>query len=384
VREIWRLNDAVTRSVSPENPTGAKGAGAMATEGTGAWAAGKLGRGWKVSPSIHLASGQLATLAEVAGPGVIRHIWLTTDRGSLRGLVLRMFWDDEEVPSVEVPLGDFFCNGWTDELALVKSEPIVVAPAGGLNSYWQMPFRESARITLENVSDHGVPVYYQVTYTLEELPAQTAYLHATWRRSNPLGQPAIHTIVDGVRGRGHYVGTYLAIEPGDSGWWGEGELKFYLDGDDEFPTICGTGTEDYFGGAWNFDLAGRYVRYSTAYLGLHQVLPADQIYQARQRFGMYRWHLPDPISFERELRVTVQALGWHSGGRYLPLQRADIATTAFWYQTEPHAAGDPLSTDALASTPLPRPPAPAPLPAPLPGFGTRLRSFFAAAIRRFR
>jgi hypothetical protein len=309
---------------------------------------------------------------------VIRHIWLTTDRGSLRGLVLRMFWDGEEAPSIEAPLGDFFCNGWTDELALVNSEPIVVAPAGGLNSYWQMPFRESARITLENVSDHGVPVYYQVTYSMEELPAQTAYLHAAWRRSHPLGQPAIHTIVDEVRGRGHYVGTYLAIEPGDSGWWGEGELKFYLDGDDAFPTICGTGTEDYFGGAWNFDLAGRYVRYSTAYLGLHQVLPADQIYQARQRFGMYRWHLPDPIGFERELRVTVQALGWHSGGRYLPLERADIATTAFWYQTEPHAVGDPLPTDSLPSTPLPR------AAGPSPRLGTRLRSFFAGAIRRFR
>jgi hypothetical protein len=345
--EIWRLGEGITRSVSPENPTGGKGAGGMATEGTGAHAAGDLGRGWKVSPSIDLPSGSVATLADLDGPGIVRHIWLTTDRAQLRGLLLRMYWDGEPDPSVEVPLGDFFCNGWPGALALVSSAPIVVAPAGGLNSYWPMPFREHARITLENVSGAGVPVYYQVSYARRAVPDDAGYLHAAWRRSNPLGRPAIHTLLDGVRGRGRYVGTYLAIEPGDPGWWGEGEVKFYLDGDDEFPTICGTGTEDYFGGAWNFDLDGQYVRFSTAYLGLPQVLPEREIYQPNQRFGLYRWHLPDPIEFERDLRVTVQALGWQSGGRYLPLERADIATTAVWYQAEPHAPRDPLPVEQL-------------------------------------
>ncbi|MBO0872359.1 MAG: DUF2961 domain-containing protein, partial [Pseudonocardia sp.] len=291
---MWELDGGESRSASPENPTGGKGAGGMATEGTGASAARDLGLGWKVSPSIHLENGATATLADVEGPGIVRHIWLTTDRYRLRGMVLRMYWDEEQTPSVEVPLGDFFCNGWGGELAMVSSEQVVVAPAGGLNSYWPMPFRGRARITLENLSGHGVPVYYQVDYLLRELPEHAAYLHAAWRRGNPLGHPAVHTVVDGVRGRGRYVGTYLAIEPGDPGWWGEGELKFYLDGDDEFPTICGTGTEDYFGGAWNFDQGGRYVRYSTPYLGLHQVLPADHIYRPYQRFGMYRWHVRDP------------------------------------------------------------------------------------------
>jgi hypothetical protein len=142
----------------------------------------------------------------------------------------------------------------------------------------------------------------------------------------------VHTIVDGIRGRGRYVGTYLAITPNAPGWWGEGEIKFHLDGDDEFPTICGTGTEDYFGGAWNFDLDGAYRDYSSPYLGLHQVLPHDEIYTPQQRFGMYRWHVRDPIRFHEELRVTLQALGWQDGGRYLPLADADIATTAWWYQ----------------------------------------------------
>ncbi|HJQ45927.1 MAG TPA: glycoside hydrolase family 172 protein [Amycolatopsis sp.] len=327
--EIWQLRDAVTRSVSPENVTGAKGAGGMATDGTGARAARELGRGWKVSPSIDLPPGATATLADVAGPGVIRHIWLTTDRSRLRQLVLRTVWDWQPEPAVEVPLGDFFCNGW-DELALLDSDMVVVLPAGGLNSYWPMPFRERARITLENTGDAGVPVYYQVTYTAEDLPENAAYLHVTWRRSRPLGSPAVHEIL-ATRGRGHYAGTYLAIEPGAPGWWGEGELKFHLDGDEDSPTICGTGTEDYFGGAWNFDLNGQYAGYSTRFLGLPQILPPDAIYQAHQRFGLYRWHVPDPITFDHDLRVTVQALGWKSRDRYLPLEKADLATTAFWY-----------------------------------------------------
>ncbi|HVV07908.1 glycoside hydrolase family 172 protein [Amycolatopsis sp.] len=329
--EIWRLRDGVTRSISAENFTGAKGAGGMATEGTGAWAARELGQGWKVSPSILLPDGRTATLADIAGPGIVEHIWLTTDRGRLRDLTLRMYWDDEENPSVDTPLGDFFCNG-CGELALVDSDMIVVAPAGGLNSYWPLPFRGRARITLENHSGADVPVYYQVTYRLRDVPADAAYLHAAWRRANPLGNPAVHTILDGVRGRGSYVGTYLTIQPNAPGWWGEGEIKFYLDGDGEFPTICGTGTEDYFGGAWNFDLGGRYGTCNTRYTGLAQVLPANQIYQPGQRFGLYRWHLRDAISFAGDLRVTIQALGWQDDGRYLPLVHADVSSTAFWYQ----------------------------------------------------
>lgn len=329
--ELWRLDDARTRSISPENPTGAPGAGGRAETGTGAGAARDLGVGWKVSPSIDLAPGSTAALADVSGPGVIRHFWLTTDRTALRRLTLNFTWDDDSRPSIDVPLGDFFCNGW-DELALVSSEMVVVAPAGGLNSYWPMPFRERARVTLHNPTEQSVPVYYQLTYDEIEVGEDAGYLHCQRRQSNPLGTPAVHTIIDDVRGRGRYVGTYLAIAPNAPGWWGEGEVKFHLDGDDEYPTICGTGTEDYFGGAWNFDLDGAYRDYSSPYLGLHQVLPHDEIYTPQQRFGMYRWHVRDPIRFHRELRVTLQALGWQDGGRYLPLADADIATTAWWYQ----------------------------------------------------
>lgn len=329
--ELWRLDGARTRSISAENPTGAPGAGARAVEGTGAHAARNLGAGWKVSPSIELPAGATATLAEISGPGIVRHCWLTTDRTRLAELTLRMYWDHAPAPAIDLPLGDFFCNAW-GELALVNSEMVVVAPAGGLNSYWPMPFGAHARITLENRGQGAVPVYYQITYSEQEVPYSAGRLHTERRRSAPLGDPAVHTIVDRVRGPGRYVGTYLAIRPGAPGWWGEGELKFYLDGDTEYPTVCGTGTEDYFGGAWNFDLDGAYRPYSTPYLGLHQVLPADQIYGADQRFGMYRWHVRDPICFDRELRATVQALGWQDEHAYLPLHAAEITTTAWFYR----------------------------------------------------
>jgi hypothetical protein len=328
------VSSAQSRSVSPENPTGGKGAGGGATEGTGAHAARDLGRGWKVSPSIEIGAGEVATLADIGGPGVIRHIWMTTHTDHWRTLVLRANWDGAATPAIAVPLGDFFCQGW-GEFAQVSSATVAVNPHGGFNSYWEMPFRNSAHITLENLGDRTAIVYYQVDYELADVADEAGYLHASWRRSNPLPDRQVHTILDGVTGAGHYVGTYLAWGVNSSGWWGEGELKFYLDGDRELPTICGTGTEDYFGGAWNFDVPGRgYVAYTTPYLGLPQILAPDGLYRSQQRFGMYRWHLPDPVRFREDIRVTVQALGWRSGGRYLPLQD-DIASTAWWYQSVP-------------------------------------------------
>jgi hypothetical protein len=338
---LARLSAAETRSISAENPTGAKGRGGMATAGTGAVAARELGQGWKVSPSIDIAGGATVRLAEIAGPGAIQHIWLTVHPSAWRRLVFRCFWDGEETPSVETPIGDFFCNGW-GERCNVSSLPIAVNPAGGFNSYWEMPFRRSARIEVANLGEDPINgFYYQVDYTLTDVPADRAYLHAQWRRSNPLPAGEVHTLLDGVRGAGHYVGTYLAYGVNHTGWWGEGEIKFYLDGDDDWPTICGTGTEDYFGGAWNFEHPkGEYGVFSTPYLGLPQVIQPDGLYRSQQRFGMYRWHVMDPIRFKQDLRVTIQALGWrsHLGGQRRYLQRQDdIATTAFWYQAEPHA-----------------------------------------------
>lgn len=335
------LSNAKSRSISPENFKGEKGRGGMATEGTGKECARELGQGWKVSPSVFIEPGETFTLGEIKGSGVIQHIWLTCFPLQWRHLILRIYWDDELKASVETPIGDFFCNGW-GERCNVNSLPIAVNPAGGMNSYWEMPFRESARFEVENIGDEKAVLYYQIDYSLVDVPEEAAYFHAQFRRSNPLPYKEIHTLIDGVEGHGHYIGTYIAWGVNNTGWWGEGEIKFYLDGDREFPTICGTGTEDYFGGAWNFEHPkGEYGVYSTPFLGLPQVIKPDGLYCSQQRFGMYRWHVLDPIRFDQNLRVTIQALGWRSGGRYLPLQD-DISSTVFWYQSEPHASFPPL------------------------------------------
>jgi hypothetical protein len=206
-----------------------------------------------------------------------------------------------------------------------------------------MPFRRKARITMENIGAKDMRLYYQINYALAPVAADEAYLHAQFRRINPLPEKGVYTIVEGVKGRGHYVGTYMAWEARSPGWWGEGEIKFYMDGDREWPTICGTGTEDYFCGSYNFENreTKKYQTFTGPYAGLAQVLPPDTAYVPPQRFSLYRWHITDPIRFEQDLRVTIQALGWKKDGAYLPLQD-DIASVAFWYQSEPHAAFPPL------------------------------------------
>jgi hypothetical protein len=305
----------------------------MATEGRGAEAARDLGQGWKIAPWVLIKPGEIFEVANIEGPGAIQHIWMTATH-HWRFQLLRVYYDGEEHPSIEVPVGDFFGMGWCQYAPLV-SLPVCVNPGSGFNCYWEMPFRKSVRITYENIGDEEIGLYYQVDYTLTEVPDDAAYLHAQWRRVNPLPYKEVYTIIDGIEGKGHFVGTYMAWQVNNTGWWGEGEIKFYLD-DDTWPTICGTGTEDYFCGSYGFDVGGQYKEFTTPYAGMHQIIRPDGAYKSQHRFGLYRWHIMDPIRFEENLRVTIQALGWRSGGRYLPLQD-DIASVAFWYQAEPHA-----------------------------------------------
>jgi len=333
---LARLSNAQTRSISPENFSGEKGRGGMALEGTGMHCARELGQGWKVSPSVNIEPGQTFTLADIHGSGAIQQIWMTPT-GNWRFSILRMYWDDQEQPSVECPVGDFFAMGW-GQYAQLSSLAVCVNPGSAFNCYWEMPFKTRARLTMTNIAEEPMRLYYQINYTLTEVPDDVGYFHAQFRRVNPLPYKEIYTILDGVRGQGHYVGTYMAWGVNNSGWWGEGEIKFYIDGDDPFPTICGTGTEDYFCGSYNFENreTKQYQEFTTPYSGLHQVLRPDGVYRSQQRFGLYRWHITDPIRFQSDLRVTIQALGWRSYGRYLPLQD-DIASVAYWYQTLPTA-----------------------------------------------
>jgi len=323
------LSEERTRSITAENPGGEVGAGGQASS--------NLGPERKGRPCIPIGSGETETIADVDGPGEIRHVWITvpdeTDGGDH---VLRAYWDGEDDPSIEVPLGDFFCNGHATRCT-VNSEPIVVAPSGGFNCYLPMPFREHATITVE--SEHPEEIrgfFYQIDYAVGVDLKDSAYLHAQWRRENPTTRGEDHTILDGVEGRGQYVGTYLAWTALSDGWWGEGEVKFYLDGDEEYPTICGTGTEDYVGGAWCFRTGDGPETYSTPYLGYPFRDPGGDGQGHPPRHGLYRFHVPDPIRFEEDLRVTVQGIGL---GRDGYRERSDdVSSVAYWYQEEPHAS----------------------------------------------
>ena len=349
MNQLFYVTNAQSRSISPENPTGEPGKGGMCPleKGSARNAARDLGTGWKVNPYLDVAAKASVTLADIEGSGVISHIWLTPT-GRWRNAILRFYWDGQENPSVECPVGDFFCMGW-NQYAQISSLAVCVNPGSAFNCYWQMPFRSHCRITLENLAEESMRIYYQIDYTLQQHQEEIAYFHAQFRRVNPLPYKQVYTIVDGIQGKGQYVGTYLAWGVNNRGWWGEGEIKFYMDDDRAYPTICGTGTEDYFCGSYNFEnpvTHDCYVPFSTPYSGL-QVITPDALYGSQFRFGMYRWHITDPIHFEKSLKVTIQALGWREGGRYLPLQD-DIASVAFWYQTLPAAKFPPLpDKDAL-------------------------------------
>ena len=351
--QLLQLRDAKTRSISPENFSGAKGRGGMATleEGNAARAARDLGRGWKVNPYVYIEPGKTFTLGEISDAGIINHIWMTPV-GDFRLMILRFYWDGETEPSVEVPVGDFFAAGWgMGNEPRINSLAVCVNPRSGFNSYWQMPFGKSCRVTLENMGDSRAMVYYQIDFSLEKVPRNTPYFHAQFRRVNPLPEKEVFTILDGVQGRGHYVGTYLAHGANSPGWWGEGEIKFFIDGDDQFPTICGTGEEDYFCGSYGYNgrLEGEgerevYENFSSPYTGFYHV----RYDGVQRRFGQYRWHITDPVRFEKDLRITIQSLGWQSKGRYLPL-KDDLASVAYWYQLEPHKPFPPLpAKDQLA------------------------------------
>lgn len=349
---LMKLSDAQSRSISGENVYGDKGRGGMAEHTQQpqpevkrigqVWSllpqSKELGRGWKVRPCIPVPMGKPTTLMDIDGPGVIQHIWITVDQPYLRDLILRMYWDGETTPSVECPLGDFFCNGWKTRTNIFAL-PINVNPVGAMNCYFPMPFRKHARVTIENRGRTDLEkFFYTINYALTKVDDDDAYFHAQFRRSNPHPRLIEYTILDGVRGKGQYVGTYLAWQQNSTGWWGEGEAKFFLDGDGEFPTICGTGVEDYFGGAWGFGQ-----NYTAPYLGF-PLGGCDG--KPGNRHGLYRFHVQDPIRFHQDLRVTIQALAWRNEG-YLPLCD-DIASVAYWYQSEPHGAFPVLGNrDAL-------------------------------------
>ena len=337
MNDLSKLRNWQTISISPENLTGEKGKGGSMPweQGTSAAAARDLGTGWKVNPRMFIPAHETLTLADVKDQGEITQIWLTPT-GYWRGQILRFYWDGEETPAIEVPLGDFFACG-LNKYAQVSSLAVCVNPGSAFTCYWSMPFRKGFRITLENRNDEQVVVYYQINYIRRPVAEDEGYFHAQFRRVNPLPYKEVFTMLDGIEGKGHYVGTYMVWSVKSNLWWGEGEVKMYLDGDKEYPSICYTGTEDYFCGSYDCEdpvTHDRYVPFTTPYAGLAQVIEPTRLYNSQMRFGLYRWHITDPIFFEKDIRVTIQALGWRSSGRYLPLQD-DISCVSYFYLDKP-------------------------------------------------
>ncbi len=326
------ISDGVGRAITWENKTGAPGAG------------GKERDGRKGSPAIkRIRPGETVTLMDVDGPGIIRHIWITIPNRSpnqLRNLILRMYWDREASPSVEVPLGDFFGTAHGRVACDEKGQPVNFASAWttepngrAFNCFFPMPFDSHAKITVENdTGEDSKAFFFQIDYELmPRLPAHAGRFHAQFRRQNPTIEKQDYVILDNVRGPGMYVGTVIGVRALGPHWWGEGELKMYMDGDTTYPTICGTGSEDYFNAGWGMLL------YQTPYHGCTLLLKNDFFKEAC--VSMYRWHVLDPVRFRKSLKVTIQQIGYNKG---LYERSDDWCSTAYWYQFEPHNPFPPL------------------------------------------
>jgi hypothetical protein len=331
------LPNAKSRSISAENPTGEKGKGAMAKRGPNAM----FGQGWKVRPDILMKPGEIDTLANIAGPGAIKQIWMTPNL-NWRDIILRIYWDGEKEPSVEVPVGYFFAAGW-QEYHQISSLMVAHNSKSGLNSYWVMPFHKHCLITIENKNKKTLLLFYQINYVLTDVPKNAGYFHAQYRQEHPVPFKKVYTVAK-IKGRGQYVGTYLTLETNNERWWGEGEFKFYIDGDKKFPTIVFTGTEDYFNGSYGFitlnkEGKAQYTNYTTPYSGFYALKDSHKPMESGERFGMYRWHIHAPIRFDRNLKVTMRDLGAKKGknGVHVWPRQDDISSVAYWYQIEPHA-----------------------------------------------
>lgn len=295
--------------------------------------------------NMWIESGKTVTLAEIAGPATITHIWLTfadaapgwlAKDGSANPseIVLRMYWDGAAEPAVESPLGDFFAAGFGLRRE-IKSVPVQVETGDGYNCFWHMPFFKSAKITLTNESERKLAgFYYHVDYVESPgLPAETAYFCAQYRQEFPAQLGRDYLVLDAV-GQGHYVGTVMSMRSRSPQWFGEGDDKFYIDGDpSDKPGMWGTGTEDYFLSAWGMNEC------SFPYFGCTFMDGEDSADLLGARYTMYRWHIADPIRFSKSLRFEIEHKGWisadetESGKVEGHVEREDdFATVAFWYQ----------------------------------------------------
>ena len=307
-------------------------------------------------------------------------IWDDYDPFYYRKVLIKITWDDQDTPSVLAPLGDFFCIGNSYpgnfsslpfNVSLKPEEAGRYGAPCSVSCYFPMPFNKKAKIEILNENELPFILYFNIDYEMykEPLDENTAYFHASWHRENPCQGwgPDLqtncsevnnftyykgennYTVLD-VEGTGHYVGCNLTVKHYQGSWWGEGNDMFFIDGE-EYPSLIGTGTEDYFGGSWSFakQVDGKTVEqnYKTPYLGFPYYSAHDELIHnfyhnddCPPMRGFYRWHIQDPICFDEDLRVTIQQIG--VGYRGLFERQDDVASVAYWYQTHPHAPVAPL------------------------------------------
>lgn len=346
-----------SRAISMENQTGAKGQGGQAQGGR------------KGSAAIYnLVKDEVRTVAEIEGPGCIRHIWFTIARRHdplvLRNLIIRFYWDDQKIPSVEAPFGDFFGMSHGHGVAY-ECAFFAVPEARGFNCFFPMPFAKKARVEICNdVGEDIGAVFFQFDYTLgDKVDENTPYFHSQFRRTAVTKLREDFVILE-TKGKGRYMGANIGVIDRFNGirqWWGEGEVKMYIDGDKDFPTICGTGAEDYVLSAWGLGV------WQNQYSG--SLLDSN----TTKYMSMYRYHCLDPVYFHENIKVTIQQMGYdllngaipEEGNPYYEFYKRgewdrikfsglhersdDVCATAYWYQLLPTNPFPPFPDRALRS-----------------------------------
>ena len=334
--KLYRIKNRQSFGFSAENPTGQKNGGTKGKDCE------------KLRPCIQIAPGETVTLCDTDGPGMITHIWFTGYVG--HSFVMRIYWENEEFPSVEAPISAFFGCAYDENFKdrdgnyiVLNSAKILTAPGRGFNSYWEMPFAKHCRITMENRGKKEETLYYMISGWYGEIPQDAGYFHAAYRQEHPVTKGRAYTIIDGIEGRGCFAGLTLATGMnGNNTCWVEGEAKMYID-DDQYPSMNYTGTEDYFCGSYGFGndiILNRYQTFSGMYTGLFAIMGDNrEFYNGQQRFLLYRFHEKDPVYFSKNFKMTIDNLGW-TGPRY-----DDYTSVAYWYLEKTSKLAKELPSD---------------------------------------
>lgn len=334
--KLYRIKNRQSFGFSAENPTGQKNGGTKGKDCE------------KLRPCIQIAPGETVTLCDTDGPGMITHIWFTGYVG--HSFVMRIYWENEEFPSVEAPISAFFGCAYDENFKdrdgnyiVLNSAKILTAPGRSFNSYWEMPFAKHCRITMENRGKKEETLFYMISGWYGEIPQDVGYFHAAYRQEHPVTKGRAYTIIDGIEGRGCFAGVTLATGMnGNNTCWVEGEAKMYID-DDQYPSMNYTGTEDYFCGSYGFGndiILNRYQTFSGMYTGLFAIMGDNrEFYNGQQRFLLYRFHEKDPVYFSKNFKMTIDNLGW-TGPRY-----DDYTSVAYWYLEKPSKLAKELPSD---------------------------------------